>query len=269
MGVQTTTLTVTLVQMDCTLGLPAENFARAEDFVAEAGRRGSDLVVLPELWSTAYDLENAVTHATPLALNHEGDGWFARLAQMARGNRVWLTGSILEANEGRFYNCMAFYSPQGELAGVYRKIHLFRLMQEEQYLAPGPEPALLDLPWGKTGLAICYDLRFPELFRRYALAGANLVVLPAEWPHPRREHWRTLLAARAIENQCFMAACNRVGESKGNRFFGASAVIDPWGATLIEGGEIETLLTVSLDLAAVAAARSRIPVFADRRPELY
>lgn len=264
-----TTITITLVQIDCPLGKPAENFERAEEFVAEAGQRNSDLVVLPELWSTAYDLENAAIHATPLAQNYKDDGWFGRLARMARSNNVWLTGSILEANDGRFYNCMALYSPQGELAGVYRKIHLFRLMQEEQFLAPGPEPALLDLPWDKTGLAICYDLRFPELFRRYALDGATLVVLPAEWPHPRREHWRTLLRARAIENQCFIAACNRVGEGKGNRFFGASAVIDPWGETLIEGGETEALLTVTVDLAAVHAARSRIPVFADRRPELY
>lgn len=264
-----TTITITLVQMDCLLGQPAENFERAEKFVIEAGRRGSDLVVLPELWSTAYDLENAALHAAPLTQNHEGEGWFGRLAQMARQAGVWLTGSILEASVGRFYNCMTLYSPQGELTGAYRKIHLFRLMQEELYLAPGAETTLLDLPWGKTGLAICYDLRFPELFRRYALDGATLVVIPAEWPHPRREHWRTLLRARAIENQCYIAACNRIGEGKGNRFFGASAVIDPWGETLIQGGETEALLTVTVDLAEVAAARHRIPVFADRRPDLY
>ncbi len=264
------TLTLTLVQMDCTLGEPAANFARAEALVAEAARRGSNLVVLPELWSTAYDLENAANHADPLA-DHAGEpGWFGVLADWAQRHQIWLTGSILERQiDGRFANCMAMYAPDGSLAGVYRKIHLFRLMEEEVYLAAGESPTLLDLPWGKTGLAICYDLRFPELFRGYALQGARLMLIPAEWPHPRREHWRTLLRARAIENQCFVAACNRVGSSKGSTFFGASAVIDPWGETLIEGGESEMLLTTTIDLAHVDGARKRIPVFADRRPELY
>jgi predicted amidohydrolase len=262
-------VTITIVQMDCLLGMPAENFARAEGFVAEAARRGSDLVLLPELWSTAYDLEHAADHAAPLAADGSGGGWFGRLAQMAQRHGVWLAGSILEARAGRYYNCLAVYSPFGTLAAAYRKLHLFRLMQEEQYLAPGPEAVGANLPWGKTGLAICYDLRFPELFRGYALTGARLILLPAEWPHPRREHWRTLLRARAIENQCFVAACNRVGESKGSAFFGSSAVIDPWGETLIEGSETEALLTVAVDLDQVDAARRRIPVFEDRRPDIY
>lgn len=264
------TITITLVQMDCRLGEPAENFARAETLIAEAARRGSDLVVLPELWSTAYDLERAALHAAPLAQAAGEPGWFGRLADLAQTHGVWLTGSLLEAQPGdRFYNCMALYGPDGKLHGAYRKIHLFRLMEEEIYLAPGQAPVVLDLPWGKTGLAICYDLRFPELFRGYALQGARLMVLPAEWPHPRREHWRTLLRARAIENQCFVAGCNRVGSSKGASFFGASALIDPWGETLVEGGEAEMLLTAIVDLSQVDTVRSKIPVFADRRPELY
>lgn len=264
------TVTITLVQMNCELGAPAANFARAEAYVTEAARRRSQLVVLPELWSTAYDLENASDHAAPLAQRAGDPGWFGVLAEWAQRHQIWLTGSLLEAHtDGRFYNCMAVYGPNGELAGAYRKIHLFRLMDEEVYLAPGQAPVLLDLPWGKTGLAICYDLRFPELFRGYALQGARLMLLPAEWPHPRREHWRTLLRARAIENQCFVAACNRVGSSKGSGFFGSSAVIDPWGETLVEGGEAEMLLTTMVDLAQTDGARQRIPVFADRRPDLY
>ena len=142
-------------------------------------------------------------------------------------------------------------------------------MKEAQYLAPGKAGALLELPRGCAGLAICYDLRFPELFRRYALEGARLMILPAEWPHPRRMHWCTLLRSRAIENQCFVAACNRVGTTEDVSFFGASAVIDPWGETLIEGGETEALLTVRIDLDTVEATRAKIPIFADRRSELY
>jgi predicted amidohydrolase len=176
---------------------------------------------------------------------------------------------MLEARAGRFYNCFALYGPDGVLCGAYRKVHLFRLMDEEKYLAPGEECVNLDLPWGRTGLAICYDLRFPELFRTYALAGARLMLIPAEWPHPRREHWRTLLRARAIENQCFVAACNRIGATGASTFFGASTVIDPWGETLVEAGEIETLLTVTIDTDLVESVRRRIPVFEDRRADLY
>ncbi len=263
-------LTISLVQMDCELGRPKENFERAGAWVAEASRRGSQLVVLPELWSTAYDLENAAVYASSLGGRGRAGNWFSRFAKLAKAQRVWLTGSILEVQaDGCFYNCMPLYAPDGALKGVYRKVHLFSLMDEDRYLAPGQGATLLDLPWGKTGLAICYDLRFPELFRRYAVYGARLVILPAEWPCVRREHWRTLLRARAIENQCFVAGCNRVGISKGTDFCGLSAVADPWGDVLVEGGDGEELLTVTVDLALADEARQTMPVLTDRRPELY
>lgn len=189
-------LTISLVQMDCRLGEPEYNFERAATHVAEAARRGSALVLLPELWSTADPCPTRAPElAGPLAHTPEDGGWFGRFAALARENRVWLAGSWLRGASGQFYNCLALYGPDGCLHAVYRKAHLFRLMAEEQYLAPGEEAVVADLPWGKTGLAICYDLRFPELFRRYALAGARLLLLPAEWPHPRRTHWRTLLRA--------------------------------------------------------------------------
>ena len=260
---------LTLVQMDCLYGDIEHNFERAEAFVADAAGRGSDLVVLPELWSSGLDLENAGAYASPLVADAGDEGWFGRFAALARDNRVWLTGSMLESQGGQFFNTMALYSPEGRLAASYRKIHLFRLMDEDRYLAAGTAGVMHELPWGCAGLAICYDLRFPELFRRYALEGARLLILPAAWPHPRRMHWRTLLRSRAIENQCFVAACNRVGTTNDVSFFGSAAVIDPWGETLIEGGETETLLTVRIDLETVEATRNKIPIFADRRPELY
>jgi omega-amidase len=118
-------------------------------------------------------------------------------------------------------------------------------------------------------LAICYDLRFPELFRSYATRGAGVILLPSEWPHPRLEHWRTLVQARAIENQCFLVACNRVGADRNSQFCGHSLIVDPWGTTLVEGGEDGELLLATLDLTAVAAVRERMTVLRDRRPELY
>jgi len=128
---------------------------------------------------------------------------------------------------------------------------------------------MADLPWGRTGIAICYDLRFPELIRTYGVAGASLILIPAEWPYPRIEHWRTLIQARAIENQLFVAACNRVGVSGNTRFLGHSMIVNPMGDFIVEGGEDETLLTASIDLDQVEQVRSLFNVNNDRRPEVY
>ncbi|MCJ7667310.1 MAG: carbon-nitrogen family hydrolase [Anaerolineae bacterium] len=231
--------------------------------IAEASQRGSQIVLLPELWSTGYDLGHAAEHARTT------ERVLVRLTDLAKERSLFIIGSLLSAKVGRLYNRATILSPQGDLVGEYDKIHLFRLMEEEKYFAPGTEPPVFDLPWGKGALAICYDLRFPELFRKYALRGARVVFLPAEWPYPRLEAWRVLLRARAIENQFFMVGCNRVGESKGMVFFGHSGIYDPWGEPVLEGGEEERLLTAEIDLDVVDEARRKIPVFEDRREELY
>lgn len=264
---------ISLGQMDVVLGEPQTNLETVRLMAAEAARRGSQVLVLPELWSTGYDLENAGNYATGL-----GEGIFAEVAEMAVHHGLYILGSCLsllsgdsagEHNGAGFGNTAALFSPRGKIVGAYSKIHLFRLMQEEQYLTAGNSLALLDSDWGKLGLAICYDLRFPELFRAYALGGARLVFLPSEWPHPRLAHWQTLLRARAIENQLYVVACNRVGRSKGTDFFGHSCIVDPWGQTIIEAGEEAMLVTCEIDLARVEEVRRKIPVFEDRRPELY
>ena len=257
-------LTLSLGQMHIHLGEPEKNFVRVRAWTAEAARRGSALALFPELWPTGYDLENWPRHASPL-----GEGMFARLSGLAAEHRIAIGGSVLEARDGRAYNSFALFDASGQLAAAYRKAHLFRLMDEEKWLAPGDRLELVETEWGMTGLGICYDLRFPELFRKYALGGARLMLLPAEWPSRRADHWRTLLRARAIENQMFVAGCNRVGESKGEHFGGASAIIDPWGEAVVEGGATEGLLTAEIDLDLVDDVRERIKVFQDRRPEIY
>jgi omega-amidase len=257
-------LTISLAQMDIALGQPQVNLAKVQELTAEAKRRGSDVVLFPELWSTGYDLENAEQHATRL-----DEGLFAELTALARENAIYICGSLLSVQDGRYHNTAPLFSPAGKRLGHYSKTHLFRLMEEDRYLTAGQMAPVFDLPWGKSAIAICYDLRFPELFRRYALAGARIIFLPAEWPYPRLEHWRTLLQARAIENQMFIAACNRVGKSKGESFFGHSAIYDPWGRLVIEAGDSKALLTASVDTALVEEVRQTIPIFADRRPELY
>ena len=258
-------LNLSLAQIDIQFGDPAANFETVTRMTEEAKRRGSDLVLFPELWSTAYDLTNASRYASHLDV-----GVFADLSALAKRTGIFLLGSTLSLlGENKFGNTLTVFAPDGTLLADYSKIHLFRLMDEHQYLTAGDKPVLVDLPSGRAGLAICYDLRFPELFRGYALAGAEMTFLPAEWPHPRLVHWQTLVRARAIENQMFVFACNRVGRDPRNEFFGHSLVVDPWGEILAEGGEGEELITLTVDLAKVQEARRRIPILSDRRAESY
>jgi omega-amidase len=262
-------ITISLGQIDVRVGDPERNLARVRDWIAEAARRRSDLVVFPELWDTGYALDRAAELGTPV-----GEGRFLEISTLARQHQIHVVGSMLEIADsslpaGHAYNTAAWFGPDGKVQGIYRKIHLFRLMREDRFLQPGDRPLVVSLPWGQTGVVICYDLRFPELFRKYALAGAVLTIIPAQWPHPRLEHWRTLLRARAIENQMFVAGCNRVGQDENTCFFGHSAIYDAWGEPVIEGGEQEVLLTATIDLAAVPLVRERLPVFEDRRPEVY
>ncbi|MGQ9628025.1 MAG: carbon-nitrogen family hydrolase [Anaerolineae bacterium] len=257
-------LNISLAQMESIHGQPESNLEKTCRLAMEAGRRGSDIVIFPELWLTSFELKEAGRLAI-----RPGDGFFARLAKLSRENGLYITGSMLLSVEGRYFNSAPLFSPAGECLGWYSKVHLFSLARERDYLTSGQDFPLFDTPWGRSAIAICYDLRFPELFRKYALAGAKIVFLPAGWPHPRLEHWRTLLAARAIENQMFIAACNHVGSFRDMRFFGHSTICDPWGDRAVEAGETEALLTVQIDLSKVEEVRNYIKVFSDRRPELY
>jgi len=260
-------LTISLIQMDIAVGQPQVNLERAQTWVQQAAKAGADLAVLPELWGSGYDLAHAARHADELDA-----GLFAEMAALARTHSLYLAGSLLERREEKFFNTAVLYGPGGDLLGHYSKIHLFRLMDEHQYLQAGNAMPLFDLPWGRVALAVCYDLRFPELWRHYAREGAALVVIPAQWPIRRVEHWRTLLRARAIENQIAVAACNRVGQDNdsGDPFGGHSALCDAWGRVVIEGNnDEETLLTGAVDLSVTARARSFMLVFEDRRSDLY
>ena len=257
-------VSISIAQMNIVLGDPAANLQQLTQMTAAAAASGAQLLVCPELWSTGYVLDRARELASV-----PGEGMFAEVAALARRHRIYILGSILELEGGEVYNCAACFTPDGELAGSYRKIHLFGLFDEDVWLAPGEAPLCLDLPWGATGVAICYDLRFPELFRGYAVGGARIIVLPAEWPMARVGHWRTLLQARAIENQCVMVACNAAGTTGDLVVGGHSMIVDAWGKVLAEGGAEAQLLGATVDLAQVDEVRQGIPVFADRRPDIY
>ncbi len=256
-------LHIALAQMTVRLADPQANLATARRLVAQAAQAGAELVVLPELWGSGYDLAHAADYATPL-----DEGLFAEMGALARQHGLYLVGSLLEADRAQVYNTGALFGPDG-LIGTYRKLHRFRLMQEDQYLGAGDETPIFDMPWGPTAMAICYDLRFPELFRGYAVAGARLILLPAEWPVRRVDHWRALVMARAIENQCVVAACNRTGSDADGEFNGHSLAVGPWGEVLVEAGEAEGLFLAQVDWSKVDEARRFMPVFDDRRPECY
>jgi predicted amidohydrolase len=253
---------ISLIQMDITLGEPEVNRQRVAELTSGLSHR--DVILLPELWSTGYRLDQA----EQLAEDLQGPS-VQLMQQVAREHHSYLGGSILGRKDGAVYNQLVLVSPQGTVVTTYEKVHLFGLMQEDQHLAPGGGLVVAPVLDVTAGLAICYDLRFPEMYRQYMQAGASMLLLSSEWPNPRMEHWRTLLRARAIENQFFVVACNRVGSDLNNTFFGHSLIIDPWGEILAEGGEAEQVIDCEIDLGLVAAARKRLPALQDRRVDLY
>jgi predicted amidohydrolase len=224
---------------------------------------GADLVVLPELWTTgAFAYELFGTEAEPL----EGPTYEA-MAKAASDAGVWLhAGSIPERDpEGPVHNTSLVFSPSGELAAAYRKIHRFGFDKGEAVLmGAGSELVTVRLPQTVIGLGTCYDLRFPELFRGLVDAGAETLVLPAGWPERRRSHWTLLAQARAVENQSFVLACGTAGTHAGVPQAGHSIVVDPWGEVLAEAGAGEQILTVDFDPAKVGVTRDQFPALKDR-----
>jgi len=237
---------------------PEERRARVAGLVR--AQSGADLVVLPELWPQggfAYDRWEE--QAEPI------DGPSRQvIAAAARdvGATVHM-GSFVERDEtGRLFNTSLLLGADGEVLTSYRKIHLFGFGEgEPKLMTPGSEVVVHD----RLGLATCYDLRFPELFRALVDGGAAALVMASAWPAKRVAHWRLLVQARAVENQMYVVACNTAGEHAGVPMGGQSLVVDPWGVVLAEAGNGEEVLVVDLDLASVAATRSSFPVLADRR----
>jgi len=224
---------------------------------------GADLVVLPELWTTgAFAYEEFGTEAEPL----EGPTYEA-MAKAASDAGVWLhAGSIPERDpDGPLYNTSLIFSPSGDLAAAYRKIHRFGFDKGEAVLmGAGRDLVTVRLPGTTLGVATCYDLRFPELFRGLADAGAETFVIPAGWPERRRAHWTLLAKARAVENQAYVLACGTAGTHAGVPQAGHSIVVDPWGEVLAQAGPGEEVLTVEFDPGRVAVTRDQFPALKDR-----
>jgi predicted amidohydrolase len=262
------TVRASLVQIDVNEAESVDD-RRARVAALVRAQRGADLVVLPELWNLggfAYDAWQ------PGAEQLDGPTTEA-MSAAAKDTGVWLhAGSIVERDpDGPLFNTSLLFAPDGELHAVYRKMHRFGFDSGEAALmAAGQEVCVADTPFGRMGLATCYDLRFPELFRAMLDGGAELFVVPAAWPARRAEHWSLLARARAVEEQAFVLACNTAGTHGGVPQAGRSVVVDPWGAVLAEanGGEsgsAEEVLTVDLDPSVVARTRTEFPVLRDRQ----
>jgi predicted amidohydrolase len=253
-----------VAQFHSKLGNIPANINRSLELIRRASQNQAVLILFPELWTSGYDLENAPKNAQKNLDEIE------ELVRCSHEFNISIAGSYLLKDNDKIFNRFLLIDPQLGLLPSYDKIHLFQLTGEEKIFTPGTHFTLVDEPWGKTALTICYDLRFPEFYRKYAVDGARVFLVPAQWPERRINHWKILLQARAVENQCFILGCNSVGTISGDVYGGNSAIIDPWGKILAEAdGQNEELLYAEVDPGVAEKARSTIPVFSDRRPDLY
>ncbi|ANU14285.1 Aliphatic amidase amiE [Planococcus halocryophilus Or1] len=255
---------IACVQMDIVFGKPEKNYQQVLNYLTEAADNGADTIVLPEMWNTGY----ALTELNMLADNTNRT--VEMLKKFAKEKSVNIVGGSVstEKNNG-FYNTMYVVNKKGELVSEYDKAHRFGLMDEHIHLEEGDTLGTFKLDNVVYGGVICYDIRFPEWIRAQALNDAKLIFVSAEWPEPRIDHWRTLLQARAIENQCFIVGVNRIGSDPNNVFGGSTMVIAPWGEIRLDMKKEEGIGYVEIDLQEVEEVRKRIPVFDDRREKLY
>jgi omega-amidase len=250
------------IQFNVKQGDVDANLAYVREALPRIAGQGANLAVLPEMWSSGFAYRNL----NELALRTEGI--VEELLELSARHKLVIVGSMPEPNGDKVFNTV-YVADNGRLSGVYRKIHLFSLLGEDRAFSGGDSWLLAETSIGKVGVIICYDLRFPELARRLAVEGAQVICVPAQWPRPRQEHWRTLLRARAIENQLFIVACNACGTIGKLDFFGMSMIIDPKGELLAEAEENEGEIIATLDMQGMNDWRAQIPCFSDRRPESY
>ncbi len=251
-----------------------ETLGRAAEMAKDAASQGAQLLQFAEFFS-CYDIDEAGIHTGPLP--EESHPALPLFADLARDLKVWMNlGSIaVPAPDGRAYNRQYVIDDQGIVQATYEKIHLFDVdlgagdrYRESASLTPGERAVLVDTPWGKMGLSICYDVRFPHLYRDLAKAGADFLTVPAAFTHKTgKDHWHILLRARAIETGCFVFATCQSGYHGKSRTYGHSLIVGPWGEILAEGPEDEEAMVIAeIDPAEVAKVRGRIPSLKHDRP---
>jgi len=236
------------------------NLKRAGELIDSIER--ADLILLPELWNIGYFAFDSYE-----AESETMDGptmTFLKRKAVEKGCFLF-GGSFVESSDGRLYNTSALIDRKGQIVGSYRKIHLYgHQSQEAKLLRRGSEICVVKTELGTIGLSTCYDLRFPELYRKMAIMGAEIFLVASAWPFPRLEAWLMLNRVRALENLVFLVSSNCVGTNRGTQFVGHSMVADPWGTPLVTGGDHECILQAKIDLQKVHATRQAFPAFGDR-----
>lgn len=251
-----------------------ENIRKALHFIDEAADKGVDVVLLPEYVDFMDEETEIIKKAEPIP------GPISEaFSNKAKEHGIYLNcGSIHEAIDDQYaHNTSLLFNPEGEMIGKYRKIHLYDAHFEDRFssqesakIKPGNEIVTVDTEHGKFGMTICYDLRFPEIFRSLALQGAELIFVPAAFPqYTGSMYWEALLRTRAVENQLYIVAAGQFGVSKSNVFFGSSAIIDPWGTVVAKAPQTEGVTIQEIDLSYVSQVRKNIPTFSHRKPEVY
>jgi predicted amidohydrolase len=245
------------VQFDIAWEEPAENFRRAAPLLERAAAAGAHLVALPEMFNTGFSMnaEEVVRHAEATR------GW---LSEQAKRLKIHLIGGYAEAGAPRPKNALSLMGPDGKELTHYQKMHPFSLAGENQHFSGGTKLSTATIEGVRVTPVICYDLRFPELFRS-AVERTDLFVVIANWPEKRRHAWSTLLMARAIENQCFVLGVNRVGDVRGEPHSGDSALLDPFGLARATASHEATIVSGEVDPAEVARVREKFPFLKDRR----
>ncbi len=255
---------VAMIQMEVIPGAIEQNRSHGLELARQVANQ-ADVLVFPEVWTTGYSLGNIEEKA-----EHIDGPTISQLREVAQKYHVnVIAGSIPLKLVDKIYNAAVIIDTKGDVIAHYEKMHLFSFTNEARFFSSGQGLCQFELNQVPSGIAICYDLRFPEIFRMMALQGAKVIYLPAEWPTVRNENWRVLCQARAIENQLFICAVNCVGDFKGNPFYGHSLLIAPSGKILAEGTDEEQIVIADIDMQIFDKVRNSMSVFADRRSELY
>ena len=251
---------VTSIQLEMKDRPKDETITHALGLVDQAAE--SDLILLPEIWPCGFfSFDRYQSDSESL------DGPIvSAFKQKARDHDAYiLMGSMVENQDQKFYNTSIFINPQGEIAACYRKIHLFGYQSDEtQILTPGEDVVVTETPWGICGFSTCYDLRFPELFRRMVDQGAQFFLVASAWPHVRLEAWKLFNRARAHENLAYLISCNAAGSNDGKQYAGNSMIVDPLGQIAAQGGEQEELVSADIDPGLVDTVRQDFSALDDR-----
>lgn len=267
------TIQLGLCQMKVTAD-KAENLRTAEEAIRTAARQGADLVLLPEMFNCPYENACFPVYSEPAG----GETW-QFLSRIAKELGIYLAGGSVPEREGdAIYNTCYLFSPQGEELARHRKVHLFDIdvpggqrFMESDTLTAGDQITVVDTPLGKLGIAICFDIRFSELFRVMGDKGAQLILIPAAFNMTTGPvHWSLAFRMRALDNQCFIAGCSPARDETASYVaYGHSLVSDPWGNLLTEFDEKAGVQVVTIDLADLDKYRAQIPILAGRRTDLY